>query len=293
MNRNIITCILTTVLLPTLVAHAAANCEATNSLGGQAIGQATGQPAAMKQTGQVMVDFRIFQINEPLIEMSFSGTQMSVEHQPDAVRLHASNSERTDAKESDESTITIYAGQAEKPRKSSIMVINVTKEATMKLGKKDLRLVKGRFFEDIDEAASDSNSGAWEVLSAPRILADIGDTAGITIGTTIPYMVQRDDGSLVVEYTDGINEGIVVELLIDEANADIVSFKDLSVEVNRIAGRQEIPGVPFDVGRPTVQSMKIATAMALGTDNLAIIHLPRVTDENPPLFIFLTTHYVD
>ncbi len=64
-------------------------------------------------------------------------------------------------------------------------------------------------------------------------------------------------------------------------------------EINRIAGRQAIPGVPFDVGRPIIQSMKISTAMVLGTDHVAIIHLPRATEENPPIFVFMTTRYIE
>ncbi|MFH1416881.1 MAG: hypothetical protein ABII12_01140 [Planctomycetota bacterium] len=290
MNRSTVTCTLVSVLLAALVAPAAANSETATHTAGQA--------TALNQPGQVMVDIRLVQLNEPLIEMSLRGSQMTINHRPDEVRLGASDPARASTsageKKPGDSTITISASPSGNANDPGVTVISVTDDATLKLGQTVLRLTKDRFFEAIDETDSHAGkSAAWEVLAAPRILAEVGRKAGVTIGTTVPYMVRQDDGCLVVEYSNDINEGLAIELQIDKADAGLVSFKDLSVEINRIAGRQEISGVPFDVGRPIIRSMKISTAMVLGIDHVTIIHLPRATEDNPPIFIFLTAYYVE
>ncbi len=294
MNRNTMTRTLFSVLLAALTAltvPAAAQSKAAAT-------SAACSAIAIDHPDQVMVDIRLVQLNEPLLEISLCPSQMIIHHQPSETGQSppdgAGAEERSAREKSDDSTITIAASSPGEVNDPGITVISITDEATLKLGNSVLRLAKDKFFDAIDETnIYAGKSAAWEVLAAPRIRAKVGQQAGITIGTTVPYMVKREDGSLVVESAAEVNEGLAVKLTIDKAGEGLVSFKDISVEINRIAGRQKIAGVPFDVGRPIIQSMKVSSSMVLGADHVAIITLPRVTEDNPPIFIFLRAHHIN
>ena len=242
--------------------------------------------AAPDQPTSVMVDVRLVQLNEPLLEVSLSGSQMIVNHQSTGHRPTAPDADaRSGDQARDDSAITITASPPGNSNDPGVSVISITDDATLKFGQSVLRLSRNNFLE-----AADAHLGQpvpWEVMAAPRIIAEVGQQAGIEIGAAIPYMVKNEDGSLVVEYAEDVREGVAIELTVDQAGQGLVSFKQFSVEVNRIASRQPIPDVPFDVGRPIVRSMKISTALTLATDHVAIIQLPRATEDNPPVLIFL------
>ena len=128
--------------------------------------------------------------------------------------------------------------------------------------------------------------GAYRIVTAPRLLCKVGEEASITIGQSVPYMVQRDDGSLVVKQFDE-TEGIAFHVLIDGADAEIVSFQRLRLRISDVVGRQPIPDVPFDVGRPMIRTMEASTALRLGADQLAIFALPNSAPDADPIYVFL------
>lgn len=131
----------------------------------------------------------------------------------------------------------------------------------------------------LPDGAAQSTAAGCTVLAAPRLRVRAGEPAGIAIGQQIPYMEQRDDGSLVVQHSEAV-EGISVDARVDAADASRVAIGSLQVRFSRVVSRVEIPGVPFDVGRPVVGTVETATAVTLAPDRVAILALPR-TAESP------------
>lgn len=131
-----------------------------------------------------------------------------------------------------------------------------------------------------------AESVIWTTLTAPRLTCQVGQEACITVGEAVPYLVKRDDGSLVLERLEAV-EGITIRVLVDTADKDSVTFKTLRIKITQLIGREPIPDVPFDVGRPIVRSVEASAALRLGTEKLAIIALPVTHPGDRPIFVLL------
>ena len=131
-----------------------------------------------------------------------------------------------------------------------------------------------------------ADSAVWTTLTAPRLACQVGQEACITVGEAVPYLVKRDDGSLVLERSEAV-EGITIRVLVDAADEDSVTFKTLGIKITQVVGREPIPDVPFDVGRPIVRSVEASAALRLGTEKLAIIALPVAHPGDRPIFVLL------
>ena len=107
------------------------------------------------------------------------------------------------------------------------------------------------------------------------------------IGTWVPFMVLRQDGSLEVQHSESLIEGLTIAVKVDRLDTDHISIKELNIRNSRVISRQEIPGVPFDVGRPLVHSMEVSCSLVLDPRHVGIIPLPREFGTDPTIVVFL------
>ncbi|MBU0639782.1 MAG: type II and III secretion system protein [Planctomycetes bacterium] len=146
--------------------------------------------------------------------------------------------------------------------------------------------------------ADDPQAAPCRLIAAPRIAALLGQEASMTIGREVPYMVQRPDGSLVVERNKDLVEGVTLRVTVtappaadDEAKPHCLI--DLHLRISRVTGRQPLAGVPFDVGSPIVASQEIATKMLMAPGASAVLRLPQPGQENQPIFMLLAVTLSD
>jgi len=170
----------------------------------------------------------------------------------------------------------------------------IGRNIVVELGDAVLQLKDGRLPPHTNGTAGGENADlGYRVLAAPKLMVSVGEQAAIGIGATVPYMVRRDDGSLVIEESQDIVEGVSIKVIIDKADENIVSLKKLNVRISTVVGRREIPGVPFDVGRPIIHSMETTSALSLGPEHVAVIALPRKKEDDSAIFVFLAARHVN
>lgn len=123
---------------------------------------------------------------------------------------------------------------------------------------------------------------AVELLGAPRLVVLAGQEAQVRTATAPQYLVRRDDGLFSVE-TCGPDESPQVRLELSvlplPSQEDMVDV-DLTLSVAVMIGREEIPGVSLDVGRPIlkVREAQSRVRVALGTMNLVSSQLVEPPD---------------
>lgn len=127
----------------------------------------------------------------------------------------------------------------------------------------------------------------WEIVTAPRVLVAIGQSASISVGRPIPYLKQQSDSCLAVETDDSLFEGVSLTLTATRANEEGVRFERMRLKVSRAVGRQPLEGVPLDVGRPIIDTRETELNNTLPAGSIAIIPLPQ-GDGEPPLLVFMT-----
>ena len=142
--------------------------------------------------------------------------------------------------------------------------------------------VLGRFFSAEAAVAQEK----FSVLSAPRLIAYDGQLAAVSIGQAVPYMVQRPDGSLVVERSDELTEGLSVEMKGQITDDGGVTVTITRFKLTRVVGRQPIADVPFEVGRPVLHAIETSAVLRLGGQHAGVIRLPR-EDEDDDIMLVL------
>ena len=146
--------------------------------------------------------------------------------------------------------------------------------------------------EIIEYISRDSKAYAQTKIAAPRLLVYAGQDAALSVGREVPYMVARDDGSLVVERGENLIEGVFIELNVAEADGETIRFERLNIKISRVVGRQPIADVPFDVGRPIIQSRETDIALRLSAGQIAVVRFPRDNPDDPPILMLLSAKVV-
>ncbi|MCH7872438.1 MAG: hypothetical protein IID33_12130 [Planctomycetes bacterium] len=169
-------------------------------------------------------------------------------------------------------------------------------------------------------AGAEEGTKPWEIVTAPRLLFAVGQATAVYVGRTVPFLMQRDDGSLVLapywtERDDGslvltgpaitarhdgsivvpqhqVFEGIHFWVRVDQANDEVVTIKELRLKISKLVGRVPIEGVPFDVGRPIMQNTEASMSLRLKPDQTAVIALPRDESDQPPIFMMLKARLI-
>ena len=125
------------------------------------------------------------------------------------------------------------------------------------------------------------------MLSAPRLTVSVGQDATVDVGQPVAYLERRDDDCLVVRSAGDAREGVFVRLAVQFVRDEGIRFRQIQLKASRIAGRQPVPGVPLDVGRPILDVRETELGLTLDPDSVAIMALSQGEDE-PALLVFLT-----
>ncbi|MEP0846235.1 MAG: hypothetical protein HRF50_05365 [Phycisphaerae bacterium] len=137
------------------------------------------------------------------------------------------------------------------------------------------------------ESPDPPSSPPWEIVTAPRVLVAIGQSASISVGRPIPFLKQQDDLCLAVETDESLFEGVSLTLTATRADEEGVRFERMRLKVSRAVGRQPLEGVPLDVGRPIIDTRETELNNTLAADRIAVIPLPQGDGERP-LLVFMT-----
>lgn len=158
-------------------------------------------------------------------------------------------------------------------------------ELTLQIGPHRLAMREGALVSSSDEGAK--GGAPWQVLSAPVVLLAIGQQGVVSVGQPVSYLARRDDGCLAVETDAGAVEGVEIALTAKRLNEEGARFEDIRIKFTRVAQRQPVEGVPFDVGRPVLDSRETSLGLTIKADRVGIIPLPQ-GDNEPPILVFLT-----
>lgn len=150
-----------------------------------------------------------------------------------------------------------------------------------------LHVRDGALVSETESVERRTASPPWEIVTAPRVLVAIGQSASISVGRPIPYLKRQSDSCLAVETDDSLFEGVSLTLTATRANEDGVRFERMRLKVSRAVGRQPLEGVPLDVGRPIMDTRETELNNTLPADRIAVIPLPQ-GDGEPPLLVFMT-----
>ena len=142
------------------------------------------------------------------------------------------------------------------------------------------------------EAKYGKESQSWRVLAMPRVLANLGQEAEVSVGRQIPYMVKREDGSFVMENSPEAFEGMTTTLLVDEGDEQSISVKKAVLRLSRVVGRQAIEGCPFEVGYPIINTREVHTALRIQPGRWVMFLLPDAGEGDPLILAFLQARIV-
>ncbi|MBN2445939.1 MAG: hypothetical protein JXO22_04400 [Phycisphaerae bacterium] len=142
------------------------------------------------------------------------------------------------------------------------------------------------------------NSGAGKLISAPRLMAQIGQESGISIGRKVPYMVKRDDGSFVIKESDELREGISADVKVSDVkkseSGDASTCQvDIHLKISSVTGRQPIADVPFDVGPPIISSRETASTIRIATSTDVVMRTPQTNQDDLPVFVAISVKIIE
>lgn len=131
-----------------------------------------------------------------------------------------------------------------------------------------------------------STTPPWNVISAPRILANIGQEALVAVGRPVEYLARDEGGCLRVETAEGVTEGMELSLTPSKFMDKGIRFTGVKLKVTRVESRRPIEGVPFDVGMPIIDTRETQLDITLDDGNIAMMPLPTRAGE-PSIIVFL------
>lgn len=143
-----------------------------------------------------------------------------------------------------------------------------------------------------DEGINDVSRAPWKLVVVPSVLSYVGQLAEISVGRPVSQMVKNSDGTLRIEPAGAAVEGAFVKITVERASATEVRLGSIDLKVSRVAGRQPIDGVPFDVGPPIMDSRETNLSLTIKPDDVAIIPLPQ-GDVEEPITVLLTARRVE
>lgn len=153
-----------------------------------------------------------------------------------------------------------------------------------------LTMQDGKLVSHTEDGAT--GAAPWQVLAAPRIGLAVGQQGVVSVGRPVSFMTRRDDGCLAVETDANTVEGAEISLTAKRADAREARFEDIRLRVTQVARREPLAGVPFDVGRPVLDTRETSLGITIPYGNVGIIPLPQGEHE-PPILVFLTANRGD
>lgn len=135
----------------------------------------------------------------------------------------------------------------------------------------------------------------YELLAAPKLRVLRGQSAKVTVGEQVAYLEVHDTECgqcFKVVQPDDMFSGISVEMKFDSVRDDGLRFTNINIDVSRIVDREEVPGVPLDVGKPVIDSRRTELNDTVPPDTVAIIPLPQREDESG-IMVFMTARLLE
>ena len=121
-----------------------------------------------------------------------------------------------------------------------------------------------------DDEALRKLLGEWQanddfgILSAPSIMAPLGQEAVIRVQSEIQYFERAKDGTFVLrtlrgDESAGVRLATTTKKTTDKGQITL----DVDLQVNTLRDRQKLPGVSLDVGRPVMRTRTIKTQITI------------------------------
>lgn len=241
---------------------------------------------------QVRIDMHIVQVNSAITSMTVSGSADLTIHQLDP-GPEADRDSNRDADKSLHGPSQIEAaiidltlnGKRSGLFPGATLLMN---EARFRLGSREFKVADGRIVERVAgeerPLTGDEDIGT---ISAPSLICLVGQRAEIKMGAPVSYMVRDENGCLRVETSEDLVEGLSIEVLVDQADASRISIKELRVKMKTVVDRAEIPGVPFNVGRPEVRTVETSSSMSFAPERTVLITLPILSEQHPLVLVLI------
>jgi len=143
-----------------------------------------------------------------------------------------------------------------------------------------------------DEGADAEAESPFTILSAPRIACRYGQSAMIAVGKQIHYLEHDDEGHLVLRTEEDMFEGVRITIEPEGNRPEGVSVKRLRVHFGLLSGREELEGVPLDVGRPIISSVGITGSFTLPPGHVAVVPMPTWDQNLDPVLVVIRAKHI-
>jgi len=134
-----------------------------------------------------------------------------------------------------------------------------------------------------------------QILSAPQLVVEADQEAVVRSGAPLHYMERDEDGCLRVEqmsdeWSPGVTLRIVASPRPTGADADRI-FLEFESKVVTAGEREQLVGVPFDVGRPVIQTRETRSFAELQAGRWTVLSAsalhPAKDDDGQAAFLLL------
>jgi hypothetical protein len=143
------------------------------------------------------------------------------------------------------------------------------------------------------EGAGDEEGGSpFTILSAPRIACRYGESAMLAVGKQIHYLEHDAEGHLVLRTEEEMFEGVRITIEPEELRPEGVAVKRLRVHFGLLSGRDELEGIPLDVGRPIISSVGITGSFTLPAGHVAVVPMPTWDQNLDPVLVVIRAKHV-
>jgi hypothetical protein len=131
------------------------------------------------------------------------------------------------------------------------------------------------------------------LLSVPKITSHLGQSTNIRVYTSsttnhLPYFVRTGETTFELKYSEPSPLGIMMDLTARSApnERDLINIAPLKISITTLDGREPVPGVDLEIGKPFVSTRTLETSLSLfdGLDATGIV-LPGPEGRQPVLLI--------
>jgi len=132
----------------------------------------------------------------------------------------------------------------------------------------------------------------FHVVSCPQITTRVGQSATIQISATptpVPYLVRTGEKTFELrESAPGVQLGIRIEVTVQPVpgDADRLIVSPIKISMTTLDGREPIPGVDLEIGKPIVSTRTLETSITVvkGAEPSGLV-LPAPAGRQPVLFV--------
>jgi hypothetical protein len=106
-----------------------------------------------------------------------------------------------------------------------------------------------------------------EVISSPKVSTQAGNKASMMTGSTLEYFTKEEDGCFKWHFTSQVDSpelriAFTPQPADDDPDSGLVEL-DMELSMLAMTGREKIPGVNLDVGRPILHFRTMASTLTL------------------------------